>query len=77
MSNDGNAISGRYTVTCPFCVTKICGSSPRCMFDLVSEAAKALNAHMRYACPVAPRMRTERRRELAAGLVKSTDDDDA
>ena len=74
MSNDGKALNGLYKVTCPYCATRICGSSPKGVFDLVSDAARALNAHLQYACPSAPRLRSHRRRELAASQVQSVDE---
>jgi hypothetical protein len=73
--NDGSAMTGRYTVTCPYCATRIMANQPRGVFDLVSDAAKALNRHLRYACSRAPRLRTEQRDRLASTMVKSVDDE--
>lgn len=73
MNDDGKAMTGRYTVTCPYCATSVRGAAPAGIFTQVGEAAKALNAHMRYTCPVAPRLRTQQRDELAASQVRSID----
>jgi hypothetical protein len=69
--NPGTALTGAYTVRCPYCRTHIQGRERAGAFATVGDAAKALNGHLLYTCESAPQMRQQQRERIVASQVRS------
>lgn len=59
-----------YTATCPYCHTRIVGPQPGGSFAKVATCAKALFAHLRFTCDVAPAIPRRELERIVSGEVK-------
>jgi len=64
----------RYVVTCPYCLTRICGAAKSGVYDTVASAAKSLNAHLRFSCDCAPALAQHQRERVASYHVQTVED---